>query len=189
MLGLPTRKGVPVADFNQIYWSHQPPEIQQLRTLSDSNLLLSRAMQLAAIGFLVDVPIMIWGWDPLKVMQMRQSYGYTWVPSAMMPPVQMAPGVSMPGATPYDPSAPPAGAIRVSTDPSDYPPFCPLLPPGPVNEVVVGCPILGMPKMFYALGAATTWPDGTTATDPRGTFRLHRVRGPMADSVWFEQVG
>ena len=177
-----------MTDFIQIYWAHQPPEIQNLQGISDPNQLQSRAMQLAPMGFTIDVPIMIWGWDPLKVMQMRQSYGYTWVPSALMPPVEMAPGVTVPGAITYDPANPPAGAIKVSTDPADYLPFNPPLPPAPVTEVVVGYPILGMPKMFYALGAATTWPDGTVTSDQRGTFRLHRVRGPMADCVWFEQI-
>jgi hypothetical protein len=177
-----------MADFDQIYWAHQPPEIQLLRTIPDMNQLQTRAMQLATMGFTIDVPIMIWGWDPLKVMQLRQSFGYTWVPSALMPPVQMAPGLTAPGAIAYDPANPPRGAVNVSTDPADYPTFIPPVPPTPVTEPVVGVAILGMPKMFYALGVATTWADGTVTSDSRGVFRLHRVRGPMADSVWFEQV-
>lgn len=180
-----------MGDFDDVYWAHQPPEVQALRAM-DYSQLYNRALQLAIEGFTIDVPIMMWRWDPLLVMQMRQGYGYTWVPSALMAPVQMAPGLTMPGATPYDPNNPPPGAIRVSTDPADYPPFAPPPPPPgpPVPPTdVIGAPVIGMTNMFYAVGAATTWPDGAMASDTRGTFRLHRARRLMGDAVWFEQVG
>ena len=74
---------------------------------------------------------MIWGWSAYKVMTQRIAYGYTWTPSALMPPVQMAPGISQPGSIPYDPNSPPPGAIKVSLDPVDYPPFAPPAPPTP----------------------------------------------------------
>ena len=51
---------------------------------------------------------MAWGWDPYLVMAMRASYGYTWVPSALQPAVQMAPGLATPGLIPYDPANPPS---------------------------------------------------------------------------------
>ena len=183
-----------MADFDDIYWAHQPPEVEALRTMTDSGLLYSRALQLAVEGFTIDLPIMLWRWDPLLVMQMRQSYGYTWVPSLLMAPIQMAPGVNVPGAMPYDPNDPPPGAIKVSTYPADYPPFSPPQPPPPPPgppvqpEDVIGAPIVGMANMFYAVGAAINWADGTVATDTRGTFRLHRARRPMGDAVWFEQI-
>ena len=180
-----------MSDFDQIYWAHQPPETRALPTIDDETQRTARAIELAGKGFTVDVPIMLWLWDALKCMQLRQSYGYTWVPSALQPPISIAPGVVVPGQPVYDPNHPPAGSIRVSVKPSDYPPFDPIAPPKPPSGTtdVVGAAILGMPKMFYALGKAPTWPDGTFATDSRGKFRLHRALGPMGASVWFEQVG
>ena len=176
-----------MADFDQLYWAHQPPEVRGLPGIVDQNQRGNRAIELAMKGFSIDVPIMVWGWDALNVMQMRQSYGYTWVPSALMPPVTAAPGIRSPVTIPYDPNNPPPGAIKVSTDPTDYPPFDPPAPPGPIADAVGG-PILGMPNMFYALAPASAWPDGAIASNSRGTFRLHHVRGPMGDSAWFEQI-
>ena len=99
--------------------------------------------------------------------------------------------MAVPGQPVYDPNKPPPGSIKVSVDPNDYPPYDPTPTPTPPsgNTDVVGPAILGMPKMFYALGVATTCPDGSLASDPRGKFLLHRILGPMGASVWFEQVG
>ncbi|MGH9674494.1 MAG: hypothetical protein ACRD44_15045 [Bryobacteraceae bacterium] len=65
----------------------------------------------------IDVAIDDWGWDPDKVMEMRRMYGYTWVPSAFMDPIQVAPGLVFPGLKPYDKDNPPPGAIRVPPAP------------------------------------------------------------------------
>lgn len=64
-------------------------------------IALAAAQQLALAGHvdqadLVDVPIMVWGWDPLLTMQTRISYGYTWVPSALAAPIEIAPGLIVP---------------------------------------------------------------------------------------------
>ncbi len=49
--------------------------------------------QLASEGYSIDVPIMVWGWDPSITTAMRQADGYTWVPSALQNPVEDAPGL------------------------------------------------------------------------------------------------
>ena len=73
------------------------------------------ATQLASEGYSIDVPIMVWGWDPSTTMSMREADGYTWVPSALQTPVQDAPGLpSMGTLAAYDPNSPPAGSIAVS---------------------------------------------------------------------------
>ena len=100
-------------DFNQAYWASQPPEIRGLPGIADSQERASRGAELASKGFVIDVPIMVWGWDPYKITAARQSYGYTWVPSAMQDNLVAAPGVSMNGVTPYDPKSAPAGSIAV----------------------------------------------------------------------------
>jgi hypothetical protein len=95
------------------YWAKQPAAIQQLREIDDRDQRLALGTQLAHQGYSIDVPIMIWGWDAGKVTAMRQSYGYTWVPSALQQPVTAAPGLTGPGIIPYDPLHPPGGSILV----------------------------------------------------------------------------
>jgi hypothetical protein len=99
--------------FDESYWSEQPPAVQQLETIQDPLERTALAENLANEGYPVDVPIMVWGWDPGKVMQARAADGYTWVPSALQPPVSQAPGLGDPGLAPYDPDNPPSGSIAV----------------------------------------------------------------------------
>jgi hypothetical protein len=100
---------------DEAYWAEQPAAVQALRNMPPDQISQA-AMALAKQGYAIDVPIMVWGWDPLTTMMWRQNYGYTWVPSALDAPVQLAPGLSFPGLTPYDANNPPAGSIKVSTD-------------------------------------------------------------------------
>lgn len=95
------------------YWSKQPEAVQQLREINDPDERMQLGTELAAQGYNIDVPIMVWGWDAGKTTELRQSYGYTWVPGMMQQPVTAAPGITAPGLTPYDPSHPPAGSIMV----------------------------------------------------------------------------
>lgn len=99
--------------FDESYWSEQPPAVQQLETMQDPLERSALAENLANEGYPVDVPIMVWGWDPGKVMQARAADGYTWVPSALQQPVSQAPGLGDPGLAPYDPNNPPSGSIMV----------------------------------------------------------------------------
>ncbi len=98
------------------YWATQPPEVQALRNIPDDGDRMTLAHQLAGKGYAIDVPIMVWGWDPLTTMMLRQGYGYTWVPSATQPNIVAGPGISFPGAPDYDPKNPPPGSIKVTTD-------------------------------------------------------------------------
>jgi len=95
------------------YWASQPAAVQQLRNIQNPNQRAELANQLAGEGYKIDLPIMVWGWDPVTTMQMRESYGYTWVPSLGQQPIAVAPGLSCPGATSYNPADPPAGSISV----------------------------------------------------------------------------
>jgi len=92
-----------VESADDAYWAKQPDYSQR------ANL----AAQLASEGYSIDTPVMVWGWDPSATTQLRQQFGYTWVPSAMQPPVTAAPGISGGGIVPYDPANPPAGSIEV----------------------------------------------------------------------------
>jgi hypothetical protein len=95
------------------YWASQPAAVQQLREIQDPEQRTELGAQLAAQGYSIDVPIMVWGWDAGVTTQLRQSYGYTWVPSALQQPLTAAPGITGQGITPYDPNNPPAGSIAV----------------------------------------------------------------------------
>lgn len=100
--------------FDNNYWEQQPAAVQPLRTMQDQDQREALATQLANEGYSIDVPIMVWGWDPSTVTSMRQAEGYTWVPSALQAPVDVAPGLpSMGTLTAYNPSNPPAGSIAV----------------------------------------------------------------------------
>ena len=105
----------PALAFDNAYWAQQPPAVQALRTMQDPEQRSAYAHQLASQGYTIDVPIMAWGWDPSLVTSMRQADGYTWVPSAMQSPVEVAPGLGAIGnLSAYDPKSPPAGSIAVS---------------------------------------------------------------------------
>jgi hypothetical protein len=105
--------GLELASFDDSYWAKQPEAIRALRDIDDLDKRSELATQLATQGYAVDVPIMVWGWDPAKVTSLRQSFGYTWVPSAFQDSVEIAPGLSGMTRQPYDPQNPPAGSIAV----------------------------------------------------------------------------
>jgi hypothetical protein len=104
----------PVQAFDDAYWAKQPPAVQALRNMQDPAQRTSLATQLAHEGYSIDVPIMVWGWDPSLTTSMRQADGYTWVPSALQNPIELAPGLpAMGGLAAYDPKNPPSGSIAV----------------------------------------------------------------------------
>jgi hypothetical protein len=63
-------------------------------------------------GYVMQMNIDGWGWDEDAVVSQWKMWGYTWVPPANWPPIEMAPGLVAPGLTQYDPN-PPLGAILV----------------------------------------------------------------------------
>ncbi len=100
------------AAYSDAYWTSQPPAVQALRYM-DPDLREAKATELAHQGYTIDVPIMVWNWDPQKTMELRGQYGYTWVPSALQPNITIAPGLTVPGMQSYDPNHPPTGSIAV----------------------------------------------------------------------------
>lgn len=102
----------PTPSFDQSYWASQPAAVQQLQNIQNPAQRAQLASQLEQQGYSIDVPVMVWGWDPATTMAARESYGYTWVPSAGQQPVESAPGLAGAG-TSYDPNHPPSGSIPV----------------------------------------------------------------------------
>ncbi len=100
--------------FDNAYWAKQPAAVQPLRTMQNQEQRTTLATQLASEGYSIDVPIMVWGWDPSLVTSMREADGYTWVPSALQNPIEAAPGFSGYGTVAaYNPNDPPPGSIAV----------------------------------------------------------------------------
>jgi hypothetical protein len=174
--------------FDQAYWASQPPAIQALQSIADQEQRATAAAQLATQGFTIDVPIMVWGWDAFLVMTMRAQFGYTWVPSALQPPVTIAPGDEQPGVTPYDPLHPPAGSIIVSTNIQDYPPYFPA--PQPAPQTPAGSDPVGLQSIgnIYLSVPGETYPDGATFTDSRGTFEKHLVVTPFGANAYWQKI-
>jgi hypothetical protein len=174
--------------FDQAYWASQPPEVQALPGIADPTQRATQAATLATNGFTIDVPIMVWGWDAYLVMQMRAQFGYTWVPSALQPPVTIAPGLTGPGVVAYDPLHPPAGSIKVSTNIQDYPPY--IAPPQPTPQTPAGDDPVGLQSVgtIYLSVPGETYPDGATFTDSRGTFQKHMVVTPFGRNAYWEKI-
>jgi hypothetical protein len=183
------------APFDAAYWASQPPPVAALQSMQvDAQAPATggrtlTAMALAAQGYIIDVPIMIWNWDPYLTMSYRQTLGYVWVPSALQPAPSIAPGVTQPGTLPYNPNNPPAGSIMVSTNIANYPPYS-ALAPAPAVDLVGAQIVPGVNQYFAVLG--DTSPVGTKYADARGTFEKFSSppSGPMGlnPSYWWELI-
>jgi hypothetical protein len=100
----------------EAYWAEQPVAVQALQDMPGDQRFAA-AQDLAKQGYTIDVPIMVWGWDPLVTMTLRQNEGYTWVPSGLQPNIPIGPGVANVWNRPaYNANNPPPGSIMVSTD-------------------------------------------------------------------------
>ncbi len=144
--------------------------------IADQDQRATTAAQLATQGFTIDVPIMVWGWDAYLMMTMRAQFGYTWVPSALQPPVTIAPGDTQPGADSLRSVESAAGSIKVSTNIQDYPPYNPApqpTPQTPASDDPVGLQSIGN---IYLSVPGETYPDGAA---------IHRQRGEHLKSIWW----
>jgi hypothetical protein len=98
--------------FDESYWASQPAAVQQLQNIQNPTERAQLGTKLAQEGYSIDVPIMVWGWDPQTTTAAREAMGYTWVPSAQQAPVEVAPGLTYAGVS-YNSSQPPPGSITV----------------------------------------------------------------------------
>lgn len=121
-----------------IYWNSLPPALRAFRNYNELEKA-AHSTEVAALGYKLDVPIQVWGWDPVCIMLVRYGQGFTWVPSALEPPVYVGPGLSFPGLPSYDPKTPSPRGIKVSIDAKDYPAFDPPQPPPSTFPVVGQC--------------------------------------------------
>jgi len=101
-----------VTTFDNAYWASQPLPVQALQNMTAAQRATA-SQQLAAQGYFIDVPIMVWGWDPYLTMYARQADGITSYPDALgqqTRPVDLNPADYIP-VTP--PPVPPAGSELV----------------------------------------------------------------------------
>lgn len=165
---------------NEIYQASKPPAVRALYALPSGEARDTLAHQLAAQGYLLDVPIDVWNWDAVTTMGVRQQLGFKWVPSALQAPLDGAIG-----------SGPvPLGAIRVSTNAADYPPFDPPVVPV-VHTNVVGYNVFGN-VYTYGPGAVVNGKyvvaDGQIVSQDGVQYRAKVSTGLMGVTVYFEKV-
>jgi hypothetical protein len=101
-------------EFDALYKSLQPTAVKDLMEMPYGTSKIQKASQLAGEGYVIDGTIMVDGWDPFLTTQLRLQDGYTWVPSWLMPPIQIAPNESQGSTPPYDRAVMPPGAILVT---------------------------------------------------------------------------
>jgi len=191
-----TSPSPPSSTFDTAYWASLSPALLAAASHTSEEDRLLAAQALAAQGVPVDVQIVVWGWDPWKVMSLRQAYGYTWVPALGQPNLQAAPGASGPGITPYNPSQPWPGSIKVSLSVADYPAFAPPAPPPAPATLPAGATLENgyvvnvgplVSGNIYSVGQGDNTPAGFKATTPEGILQKVGPSGPFG-FIWYVDV-
>lgn len=177
-----------------LYWKSLPLAVQRLnpRTnpeMRDESARVALAQQLAESGYLIDVPIMVWGWHAYWTMLIRMEQGFTWVPSANMPNIPVGPGLNFPGLPAYDPNNPPPGSIRVTLDWAEPKPDPPPLP----ETALVGIEQFdlrsqGGPWRYASTEKGNGKPAGFSTEQAGGTFTKRIDRTLMGASHWWERA-
>lgn len=111
------------AEFGAAYLAAQPKAVQELMampagTFTQLGAKSAQGRALAALGYIIDNDIMIWGWGAWWIMNQRTIDGYTWSPGILGPQVTVAPGNPGlgPAYPPYNPNMIPAGACITTLD-------------------------------------------------------------------------
>jgi len=166
--------------FLKAYIASKPPAIRALWDAVDDAARQTLAGQLRSQGYILDLQIDAWGWDPWTIMIVRLADGITWVY-----PMGQGPFTPVAGA---QSGPPPPGTIKVSTDLAEYPPFdkapsvaVPIIfqPTNPIGrlELAYGQP-QGIGDIYATvLGDATRL--GGIYSDARGTF----VKEALAEMI------
>lgn len=144
-----------VETFDDAYWASQPVPVQNLQKQDPTqSARYTLAMNLAGQGYFIDVPIMVWGWDPYMTMYQRQLDGYTTYPDALA-----------------------AQTRPVDLNPADYPPI-PV--PSTPSTPLVGT-IIGFGPYYYTTTAATpsNTPAGTQTPQNGQTFTAIYINQQM----------
>jgi hypothetical protein len=125
------------ASFDAAYLAAQPAAVKKLMQTQSQMARVAMVPELVSQGYVIDFSIMAWANSAYVQTQSRLAYGYTWVPSAGMPPIQESPNVSYDGKT-YDPAIVPAGAILVTLNEALLPSIFTPVPGTPAAAAVKG---------------------------------------------------
>lgn len=168
---------------NEIYQASKAPAVRALFKLPSGAERDELAQTLAQSGYTLDVPIDVWNWDAVTTMATRAQLGFSWVPSALQAPLNGAIGSG----------AVPAGAIKVSVNAADYPPFDPPVAVH-VGTNLVGWHVFGKVYTFgpgAIVNGKFVVTDGETVSQD-GVEYVARVTAAtlagMGTSVYFERV-
>ena len=176
-----------LAAFDAAYIASKPPAIQALFGMNPQSNRPAEAYSLATQGYILDYWIDAIGADPYLAMVQRTVVDqFVWVPSSL----QAQPG------NPYTmQSGPvPPGAIKVSTNIADYPPFnpAPPVPPAAVSPIGsdLGFQIGG--KEAFSAQAGDPYPANAVYTGTAGTFVKTPVGTELMSAeqivyVWLKQ--
>lgn len=182
------------AAFDKAYLAAQPPEIGALMAMDPADPQRAALAQQLAPTHVIDVPVQVWGWDAFATMRQRLVDDLKWVPSALQPSICLAvPTASNPPYCPYDATKAPAGSIKVSIDPADFPAFqAPApLPPTPAGAVWVGAQSFG--NVYQAgpavqiSGARVNVNPGQQIQQGGATYTAHVENGLFGLVVWFSK--
>lgn len=138
--------------FVKAYWLAQPPPVRAFQdmpnTLPDGMLSPERgalAQELTRQGFDVDLPIMVWDWNPYYVMEVRQNEG-------VINPLYLSGHV-----------------IKVSIDLADFPPYEKPAPPPLADSRFVGR-YTGFLNWYFSTTAGNTVANGASVVQDGDTF-------------------
>jgi hypothetical protein len=174
-------------EFNEMYWTAQPPPVRELRNMQWGADRTVVALDLAQKGYAIDVMIGVYGFEPWGTMSGRTLEGYKWAPALL----QDYTVVKYP-LNPWElgPNAPmPKGAIKTSLDGKDYPAFDPpKADPNALPTITnpVGAQVTGA---TYCGNFGDNWAVGSEYTDERGRFVKKSLQTPFGPKTWWEKVG
>ena len=177
--------------FDAMYAAYLPPEARALLAAPQDAARTQRAFELAAKGETLDPEIIIYGHSPQAVMEARTMQRLAWVPALG----QAITTSQYPDYNPLNGQGPmPAGAIRTSLNPADYPPHEPPPPPAtaPVGPAFRMYGDLYQPEAGVFIEFGETW-DQLTATPavPAGHYVAELFgtgRGPCGNYIAFRKT-
>lgn len=139
--------------FVKAYWAAQPPAVRAFQHMPNSNpdgtvssLRGELAVALTQQGYDVDLPIMVWDWNPYWIMQIRENEGVT------------------------NPMYLNGKPIHVSSSQANYPPFDPPAAPEPAPDTRVVGRYTGFLNWYFSTEAGKDVPNGRSVSQDGAAF-------------------
>lgn len=156
--------------FDKAYWLHQPAPVREMQHMpnvgTDGSLTSSprgpKALELTQQGYDIDVPIMVYDWDPYFFMLVRESQGMS-------------------------ESYLNGKKLRVSSKIEDYPPIDPPPPSAPLpdGKLVKG---FAFADLYFSTDAGRLVPDGTRIQEGGVNYMKQVTQGLVGTTHLFKRV-